>query len=224
MLLFSHKSSSVVLMLGNSRYRREKLPNGPKKLQGSVMGRKKLYDRGDALSSIKRSFWQNGYEATSILDLEAATGLPKQTLYREFGDKEGMYAAALADYENEEIRGAAKLLRNQGTPVERFERLFSAILEQADTQIGRRGCFLCNAAVDRSDAESAASQRITHALTRLRDAFAQAMEVDPAERHSPDSLLASYMGLRTLIRNGWPVERLRGVVDEMLLFIAREPN
>lgn len=53
----------------------------------------------EELSSIMFSlFASKGYEATSLNDLTQATGTKPATLYQAFGNKEGMYIAALAHY------------------------------------------------------------------------------------------------------------------------------
>lgn len=51
---------------------------------------------------IRICFSQQGYAATSIDDLSDATGLARPSLYRAFGDKRGMFLAAL-DKEYDEL-------------------------------------------------------------------------------------------------------------------------
>ena len=185
------------------------------------MGRQKLYNRNDALASIKRCFWRTGYAATSLHDLEQATGLPKQTLYREFSSKEGMYIAALASYDREEVESAIRLLHQHDLPNLRFAALFDSLLETAETPAGRDGCFLCNAAADRTGIERIVSDAVSASLTRLRDAFAAALNASATDDHFADSLLATYVGFRSLIRNHWPMEKLRAVADEILMQIEK---
>lgn len=177
------------------------------------MGRKKSYDRNEIVSSIKRCFWRQGYVGTTLLDLEEATGLPKQTLYREFGDKRGMYLASLADYERREVDLTIQLLQQDGTSAERVRALFLHILDEADTPAGRMGCFLCNAIADRTGIEPEISGRVAEALHRLHAAFAETLASDGDEDHAADSMLAGYIGLRNLIRNNWPIVRLRKMAD-----------
>ena len=43
-------------------------------------------------------FWRHGFEATSIQDLEEATGLGRGSLYNSFGDKAALFRAVLARY------------------------------------------------------------------------------------------------------------------------------
>lgn len=61
-------------------------------------GRPKQFDRDRALESALDLFWRHGYEATSLADLVEVTGAKAPTLYAEFGNKEGMFRAAVERY------------------------------------------------------------------------------------------------------------------------------
>jgi TetR/AcrR family transcriptional repressor of nem operon len=56
------------------------------------------FDEDAALEQIMRAFWTEGYQATSIDDIVAATGLKRGSLYAAFGDKKGMFLKAYARY------------------------------------------------------------------------------------------------------------------------------
>jgi AcrR family transcriptional regulator len=63
------------------------------------MARLREFEIGEALDGVMDVFWRQGYEGASMQDIEAATGLNKQSLYRIFPDKRAMYLAALERYE-----------------------------------------------------------------------------------------------------------------------------
>lgn len=60
--------------------------------------------RDDIVAAAKRSFFDNGYAATSIEAVAAAAGVSKVTVYNHFGDKRGLFTAAVEN-ECENIRG-----------------------------------------------------------------------------------------------------------------------
>jgi TetR/AcrR family transcriptional repressor of nem operon len=62
------------------------------------MGRKKRYDRQDVLNKAMGLFWQQGYQATSMAEMTQATGLNTASMYKEFGDKDGLFEGALEHY------------------------------------------------------------------------------------------------------------------------------
>lgn len=61
-------------------------------------GRPREYAPDAAIDAILRTFWVNGFEATSLDDLSAATGMKRPSIYRAFGNKEQLYGLALAHY------------------------------------------------------------------------------------------------------------------------------
>ena len=62
------------------------------------MVRHKEYDRHDVLNKAVNLFWQKGYKASSMSDIVHATGLNTASMYKEFGDKDGLFEEALGFY------------------------------------------------------------------------------------------------------------------------------
>ncbi len=67
----------------------------------------------------KRAFFDHGYAATSIEAVAAAAGVSKVTVYNHFGDKRGLFIAAV-EHECENIRGQLLFDDNQGSVRERL--------------------------------------------------------------------------------------------------------
>ncbi len=59
------------------------------------MARPREFDRDQVVDRAVDVFWRKGFEATSIRDLVEATGLNRGSLYNTFGDKAGLFEAAL---------------------------------------------------------------------------------------------------------------------------------
>ncbi|MEH6651619.1 MAG: TetR/AcrR family transcriptional regulator [Motiliproteus sp.] len=64
-------------------------------------GRKRAFDKEEALTKAIHVFWENGYSGTSLTDLTAALGINKPSLYAAFGNKEQLFTAALDHYMEE---------------------------------------------------------------------------------------------------------------------------
>lgn len=180
------------------------------------MARPRSFDPDTALRQIKDTFWRLGYEGASLQEIEAATGLKKQSLYRLYGDKHTMYLRALANYEAEEVAAGNTLLQGDGTPAERIGRLLDAVVTAAVEDGDRRGCFLCNASVDQAQLDPETHAAVTAALARVRDAFERTLrsgapfDADPAlARRVAAQVMAAYFGLRVLIKGGATEDLLR---------------
>ncbi|WP_445056187.1 TetR/AcrR family transcriptional regulator, partial [Streptomyces griseus] len=61
-------------------------------------GRPRSFDREDALRKATLTFWEQGYEATSIADLTRVMGIAAPSLYAAFGDKRTLFAEVVETY------------------------------------------------------------------------------------------------------------------------------
>lgn len=107
------------------------------------MARSREYDDEAVLAKAGELFWRRGYEVVSIQDLEAATGLGRGSLYNAFGDKEGLFIAALDRYI--ERYGAAPFRHLSAPDVRQgIQRLLEAIIARMSDPANPRGCLLTN--------------------------------------------------------------------------------
>src|SRR5512139_3231149 len=63
-----------------------------------VTGRPRSFDPDEVLEHAMGVFWRKGFDATGVADLEAATGLGRQSLYGAFGDKRALFAQVVDFY------------------------------------------------------------------------------------------------------------------------------
>lgn len=62
------------------------------------MARPREFDQDKALEEAMHVFWEKGFEAASLSDLTARMGIQRPSLYSAFGDKKGLFEAALRKY------------------------------------------------------------------------------------------------------------------------------
>lgn len=61
-------------------------------------GRPRSFDRETALEQAIRTFWEHGYEATSVTDLTRAMGIGAPSMYAAFGDKQSLFEEVVRVY------------------------------------------------------------------------------------------------------------------------------
>ena len=181
------------------------------------MARHREFDPEVALEDAMRLFWEKGYHETSVRDLVAGTGVSHAGLYGTFGNKEEVFASALARYKAEVMdRLMAELTAPEASlpqVIGHYERLF----ELGKDPRFRAGCMICNAAVDRAheDPEIAAQMRahlenltaaFRTALTRARDKGEVRADFDPAA--AADVLAATQMAMALMIRGQVELNRI----------------
>ena len=62
------------------------------------MPRMAAYDRQDCLEKAVTLFWEKGFHATSLKDIEHALDMRPGSIYAAFGNKESLYSQALDLY------------------------------------------------------------------------------------------------------------------------------
>jgi AcrR family transcriptional regulator len=61
-------------------------------------GRPPKFNRDAVVAAAIGAFFRSGYEATTLAELEEATGVDRSTLYNSFGGKQGLYELATSAY------------------------------------------------------------------------------------------------------------------------------
>ncbi|MEO1658709.1 MAG: TetR/AcrR family transcriptional regulator [Pseudomonadota bacterium] len=190
------------------------------------MARSLGFEPKEAIKDIGDVFWRQGYEATSMQDIEDATGLKKQSLYRLFNDKRGMYLAALQHYDEAEIGDGGPLSDLSITAPERFERLFQSIIDDVVASGDRRGCFLCNAAAEQAQLDPATAEKVNAMMFRSRGLFIKALgdhepyaSDEQLKTAQAEHLLSGYFGLRILIKSDMPEATLRNAARALVASI-----
>ena len=186
------------------------------------MVRPRSFEPDEALTRLMDLFWEKGFVGASMQDIEEATGLKKQSLYRLYGEKRQMYLAALQNYRDKEMDGVRALLMQAGTARERMEWFFHQIVDTAVKGGDWRGCFLGNACVDQAHADEATAALIRSMTDDITAIFEEALSVsepyasDAALRHTRASyLVAAQFGLRTMVRAHQAEPMLRLVADQI---------
>lgn len=105
-------------------------------------GRPPAYDRAAALQAITAQFWQHGLSATALDDLAVSTAMNRPSLYAAFGDKAGMFEAALAAYRDLAAARLAAALNTSGPVAAALEAAFAEALDVYGAGGNApRGCF-----------------------------------------------------------------------------------
>ena len=96
----------------------------------------------------------------------------------------------------------------------------------------RRGCFMCNAGIDRAAADPKVQKKVLAMMKRLESGFATALKESrlaaswPPKRRTETArlLLDTYMGLNVLARAGYSPAELSGVIGTFLRDWGLQPG
>jgi TetR/AcrR family transcriptional regulator, transcriptional repressor for nem operon len=207
-----------------------KMPNSP--WTGGGMARPREFDEGAVLDAAVQCFWKQGYEATSVRDLVARTGITAASLYNAFGDKRALYQKALNHYVEASV--ADRIRRCEALPPRQaIEAFFDDIVKRSLNDRDRKGCMLVNAALDVAPHDPAFRKVVAEVLIGVEAFFlacVRAGQADgtitrslPAEALS-QNLLGVLMGIRVLARVRPERALLEGVAAPALALLRVGPG
>ena len=81
------------------------------------MTRASPFDRGKPLDAAMSLFWNKGYHATSLKDLEAALNMKPGSIYAAFKSKENLYLLALQAYFERSRQAFRDMLAQSSSPL-----------------------------------------------------------------------------------------------------------
>lgn len=138
-------------------------------------GRPAKFDREQVIHGAINAFFAKGFEATTLADLEEATGVDRSTLYNSFGGKAGIYSSATSTYLAMAEKGLFSALL-EGTDNGYDDILtFLAMLRKGLTTATTPGCLIVNDMAAGADPAAAARYRnlmeegLRRALSRTHD-------------------------------------------------------
>lgn len=185
------------------------------------MARPRAFDEEKVLNAIKNVFWQHGYEGASYPDLIEASGLHKGSLYAAFGDKRALYIKALEAYDEKEVYAAVHLLTGESADApeagrDRVLALLQLVVDAVVLNGDRRGCLLCNAAVDQAPVDTAVEQTVAASMQKLQTGFEAAL----ADAYAGDGIKnaasaagALYLGMRVMVKSGASASMLQQALE-----------
>ncbi len=136
-------------------------------------GRPRAYEPDVALGKALTLFRKEGFAATSLDDLSAATGMNRPSLYGAFGDKRELYIKSYRRY-REDARAAMLAIFREPMPIrQRLQRIYAAALDiYLGGEAGPLGCFTVMTAASDAVADPEIRALVQEGLAELDKAFA----------------------------------------------------
>ncbi len=140
----------------------------------------KQFDQNEVLDRAMAVFWERGYEATSIEDVLAATGINRGSLYATFGNKQRLFLAVLDHYADKVGTPLSAELADPD-PRRAIERMFAAIIQRTSDPSWPRGCLNTNTSLECPGSGDAISRTIAERLGQQESAIYRVLQRAQAE-------------------------------------------
>jgi AcrR family transcriptional regulator len=136
-------------------------------------GRPRAYQPDVALGKALDLFRKDGFAATSLDDLSAATGMNRPSLYGAFGDKRELYIKSYQRYRDDARAAMLEIFRDEMPIRKRLERIYAVALEiYLSGELGPRGCFTVMTAASEAVSDPEIRGMVLEGLVELDKAFA----------------------------------------------------
>jgi AcrR family transcriptional regulator len=136
-------------------------------------GRPRAYQPDIALGKALDLFRKDGFAATSLDDLSAATGMNRPSLYGAFGDKRELYIKSYARYRDDARAAMIDIFRDEQPIRKRLQRIYAVALDiYLSGESGPRGCFTVMTAASEAVADPEIRGMVLEGFVELDKAFA----------------------------------------------------
>jgi len=136
-------------------------------------GRPRAYQPDIALGKALDLFRKDGFAATSLDDLSAATGMNRPSLYGAFGDKRELYIKSYQRYRDDARAAMVDIFRNELPIKKRLECIYAVALDiYLSGDSGPRGCFTVMTAASEAVFDSEIRAMVLEGFSELDKAFA----------------------------------------------------
>jgi AcrR family transcriptional regulator len=171
---------------------KDRKPPSPAKTEAPVAakrrGRPRAYQPEVALGKALDLFRKDGFAATSLDQLSAATGMNRPSLYGAFGDKRELYIKSYQRYRDDARAAMLDIFRNEMPIRKRLQRIYAVALGiYLSGDEGPRGCFTVMTAASEAVFDPDIRAMALEGLTELDKAFASCFRLAKEKGELPET-------------------------------------
>ncbi|MDP2697505.1 TetR/AcrR family transcriptional regulator [Thalassospira sp.] len=189
------------------------------------MARPRAFDEESVLDNAMNIFWSKGFEATSIQELVAETGLNRASMYASFGDKKALFLRVLDHYTRKISQQRFAILTDVPDGRAAITQTFRDAVRNGCGPGRHKGCLMVNSGMELAphDPETAAIAQAS--FRRIEALFADALKrgvaagtLSPVKntRQMARFLTGSIQAVHLMARRGAGEDTLSDYVDMAL--------
>jgi TetR/AcrR family transcriptional repressor of nem operon len=191
------------------------------------MARPRSFDPNDVLDIARQVFWQKGFQATSLDEITASSGVAKPSLYAAFGDKNALFLRVLDRYHDGILGWAERTLAQPGLARDAVRQWLTGFIPYCSGEKGQHGCLSVNSATDGSLDQAGVRKSIERYNKRLEELLRARLRADRAQfkkGFDPDitahTIMVVHSGLMALAHQTPDSKRVKAVIDQVMNLVA----
>jgi AcrR family transcriptional regulator len=193
-------------------------------------GRPRAYEPDVALARAMDVFWRDGFAATSLDTISAATGMNRPSLYAAFGDKRDIYVKAYQRYRERARERMAEIFTSPLPLRQMLRKIYEIAIDMyVSGEDGPRGCFTVMTATSEAVSDPEIRELAVTGLVEMDRAFARlfkaaqakgelAASADPAMLGQLATATIHTLAVRARVRV--PRKELEAIADASIVLIC----
>ncbi|REG86639.1 TetR/AcrR family transcriptional regulator [Marinomonas pollencensis] len=184
------------------------------------------FDRDQVVDKATNLYWEKGFHATSMRNLQDVIDMRPGSIYATFGSKEGLFKEALIRYTEQSLALLQACRRDAASPIEGLKRFIKKIVIDSQTNAPNGMCMLAKTVAELGDENAELLAQAKQSLQRLEGEFevliadAQAIQ-EVADTKSAHELARHIQiqisGLRVYAKTHGPEAPLDSLIDDLFL-------
>jgi len=199
------------------------------------MGRPAKMTDSDVLDVTYQLIWAHGCDDVSIRDLEAALDLRAPSIYRRFGSRDELLAAAIDRYVERVVQvRITKFLDEANDPIQGIREFFLSVVKVPPGAANAPGCLLTSTSQQSVREVSAIGAAVGRGLELIEVAFRRTLDRAVGQGYTfvaptPEvarTLLQSFQGVLVLARCGFDQldTSVNRTLDALFMSHRHSPN
>lgn len=169
-------------------------------------------------------YWQKGFHATSMRNLQEVIDMRPGSIYAAFGSKEGLFKETLDHYAQRGMEHLDNCLESATSPLLGLKMFVTEIVVNSTTNTPNDMCMLAKSVVELTEEQGELLEHARRAFRVMEEAFEKALIDAQAQGEIPKSKSPSALarhvqvqisGLRTYSRAVGPQAPLEEMIEEM---------
>ncbi|MGB5444165.1 MAG: TetR/AcrR family transcriptional regulator [Psychromonas sp.] len=184
------------------------------------MAKNAKFDRGQVIDKALNLYWEKGFHATSMRNLQDVVDLRPGSLYATFGSKEGLFKEALQRYVQLGIEHLNNCRQQTGSPLQGLKQFIYQIVVEKRSRAPSGMCMLAKTVAELTDENKDLLAEAKQSLKTMEAAFEallrEAQALGEVDKNKDSKQLARHLqiqiaGLRTYARvhdDDLPLEKM----------------
>lgn len=190
------------------------------------MAKKALYIREDVINKATKLYWEKGFHATSVRNLQDEINLRSGSFYAAFGSKDGLFTEVLQNYTNITLAMIDKCRRENDSPIASLKAFVELQVIDSIDNSPNSMCMLTKTLSELTSEQQSLLDITKAHIRELTDQFVilieEAQHYGEVEKSKnaqdlADFIMVQIAGLRTFAKLNTDKSKLSEMIEQLFL-------